>query len=274
MTEQQLSAHLLTAINASLEGGKAIMQIYEREDFDIEIKKDKSPLTAADKKAHETILAALESTGLPVLSEEGKDTPYEERAGRTYFWLVDPLDGTKEFINRNGEFTVNIALIHEQLPVLGVIYVPAQDMLYFADPYTGSFKLLQASENPLDKATLQQQAQQLPLHTSNKPLTIVGSRSHMNEETTALIKKLEEKHDKVDLISKGSSLKLCMVAEGTAQFYPRIAPTMEWDTAAGHAIVRNMGGKVYVADDKNQELKYNKENLLNPHFIVEYNLPE
>lgn len=274
MTEETLQQNLQTAVKAALEGGNKILEIYGKTDFEVEIKKDKSPLTQADKMAHDAILSNLEDTEIPVLSEEGAETPYSDRADRKYFWLVDPLDGTKEFINRNGEFTVNIALIHNQVPVLGVIYVPAQEILYFSDPVNGSYKLKQ---KPYDEPILKDmlaKADKLPLTTSNKPLTIVGSRSHMNEETKALIEELESKHDEVNIISKGSSLKLCMVAEGTAQFYPRLAPTMEWDTAAGHAIVRNMGGTVYIASDESRELLYNKEDLYNPHFIVVYNLPQ
>lgn len=258
---------LLTLCNkASLEGGKAILEVYNS-DFAVEHKDDKSPLTEADKRAHLAIVAILENTGFPILSEEGRDIPYSERKDWDYFWMVDPLDGTKEFVKRNGEFTVNIALIHQQKAVMGIIYVPVKDELYFGAEGMGAFKVeafSTKSELPLDD--LLQVDHRLPKQIDRK-YTIVGSRSHMSAETEEFIEKKREEQGEIEMISVGSSLKLCMVAEGKADDYPRFAPTMEWDTAAGQAIVEAMGGKVI--DWKTQAImKYNREDLLNQWFLV------
>lgn len=258
---------LNTAIQASIKAGKEILRIYDT-DFNVEYKKDESPLTIADKNANEIIMSFLKNTGISVLSEEGRSISYEERKNWQKLWIVDPLDGTKEFIKRNGEFTVNIALIEEGVPVLGVVYVPVTDELYFGDLKSGAFKLLKASslsylDSWLEKAT------QLPLKTElNRPFTVVASRSHLNNETSSFIEELKKKHNKLQIISRGSSLKICMIAEGKADVYPRFAPTSEWDTAAGHAVVKAMGGKVIQSENRNDELKYNKEDILNPWFIV------
>ena len=186
-----------------------------------------------------------------------------------YFWLIDPLDGTKEFVKRNGEFTVNIALIFNGSPVLGVIYVPVKDTLYFGSEGLGSYKLTKGENlngcNNLEEVV--KVSQKLPIDNIDRPFTIVGSRSHMSDETREFIEKKEAEHGNVDIMSIGSSLKLCMVAEGKADIYPRFAPTMEWDTGAGHAIVEFANGYVLKAEN-NEALKYNKENLLNPWFIV------
>jgi 3'(2'), 5'-bisphosphate nucleotidase len=250
------------------------MQVYAK-DFSVEFKDDKSPLTEADKKAHLKIVAELTETGLPVLSEEGREIPFEERAKWKVFWMVDPLDGTKEFVKRNGEFTVNIALIKNNVPVLGVIYAPVMDTLYFACEGIGSFKLMTDLEHlcHLVQAThvadkLIQSAQRLPVKNQERAFTVVASRSHLSEETSAYIEQLKKKHGDLQMISKGSSLKLCLVAEGSADVYPRFAPTMEWDTAAGQAIALFAGLKVINAHD-HTPVVYNKSALLNPWFIVE-----
>ena len=269
--------HIFLAIDTAMKAGEKILRIYRSEDMDVEYKSDESPLTLADKQSHETIMNGLQNTGYPVLSEEGADIPYAHRAKWGYFWLVDPLDGTKEFIGQNGEFTVNIGLVDKNIPVLGVIYVPATDELYFSSEDTGSYKLTEATKNLSGVNSLKEimeQAQKLPITTDNSEITVVGSRSHMNEETKKLIAEIEQNNNnKVNIVSRGSSLKLCMVAEGNAQFYPRLGPTMEWDTAAGHAIVRYMGGDVIISGTS-RELTYNKEDLHNPYFIVKYNLPQ
>jgi 3'(2'), 5'-bisphosphate nucleotidase len=254
------------AILAALEAGRAIMEIYENEDFSVEFKSDNSPLTKADLASHDIICNKLKQNGIPILSEEGKDRPYTERKNWDQLWIVDPIDGTKEFIKRNGEFTVNIALVENQIPILGVIYVPALQTLYFAGRSIGSFKLDSVDfTNSLEYIYLN--AVSLPIRSGREKYTIVASRSHLSPETVNFIEEIQLEKGDVDTISKGSSLKLCMVAEGTANCYPRFAPTMEWDTAAGHAICKYAGFKV---DDwiLKKEMLYNKENLLNNWFLV------
>ncbi len=236
------------------EAGDAIMEIYKR-DFAVSYKDDTSPLTEADLKANEIICTQLEQLypKIPIMSEENKQTPYDVRKKWEYYWCIDPIDGTKEFIKKNGEFTVNIALINKKVPVLGVVYAPAIDEMYKAKKGEGAFK------NEI----------KLP-HKVNtnkkKKLFVVASKSHLSEQTQKFINALES--EDIEQVSKGSSLKLCMVAEGVADIYPRLAPTMEWDTAAAHAIVLESGKRVLQYETE-EELEYNKENLLNPWFIVQ-----
>ena len=254
------------AIAASLSAGKRIMEIYDNEDFEVEAKGDDSPLTKADLASHEIIMEYLKKTEIPILSEEGKDLPYEERKDWSQLWIVDPIDGTKEFIKKNGEFTVNIALVENQVPVLGVIYVPALKELYFADKDNGSFKVDDITDFS-NLESIQEKAAKLPLDISKECYTVVASKSHLSPETEDYILNLEKEHGKVASTSKGSSLKLCMVAEGQANCYPRFAPTMEWDTAAGQAICMYAGKTVF--DHKtNEPMLYNRENLLNNWFLV------
>ncbi len=254
------------ALKASLAAGKRIMEIYDNEDFEVEAKGDDSPLTKADLASHEIIMEYLKETDIPVLSEEGKDLSYEERKAWKRLWIVDPIDGTKEFIKKNGEFTVNIALVVDQAPVLGVIYVPALQELYYAEKKTGSFKLEGITHfSSLEDIT--SKAQRLPLTTNSKQYTVVASKSHLSPETVEYIKSLEKEHGEVASISKGSSLKLCMVAEGQADCYPRFAPTMEWDTAAGQAICM-YAGKTVTDYTSKASMLYNRENLLNNWFLV------
>ena len=261
-----MSDLLKYAIKASLLAGKEILSVYNSNDFEIQIKSDNSPLTLADQNAHKKIVEILNETNIPLLSEEGKHIPYDERKNWDQYWLIDPLDGTKEFIKRNGEFTVNIALIKDQKPVMGVIYVPVTKDLYFGNLEKGSFKVVNADfESNMD--TLKQLSFQLPFPMENDTYTVVGSRSHMNEDTEMFISKLKEQHGELDFMSRGSSLKICMVAEGIANIYPRYAPTMEWDTAAGHAIAIASGCTVTQTDEKTPVI-YNKENLKNPWFII------
>ena len=259
-----------TAICASLDAGKEILKVYNTSDFNIQIKSDNSPLTLADELAHNAIINKLAETKIPVLSEEGSKDDYEIRSKWEYFWLVDPLDGTKEFIKRNNEFTVNIALIHNDTPVMGVIYVPVYEELYFASKETGSFKkenLPSVCDKPVILQDFINTSVKLPVKETNHKFTVVGSRSHMSAETIDYIDKLKKKHNDIEIISKGSSLKLCMVAEGRADVYPRFGPTMEWDTGAGHAIALYAGFNVTMIDEKSP-LQYNKKELLNPWFIV------
>jgi len=253
-------------IKASIEAGNEILKIYNT-DFDVEFKDDKSPLTLADKNANKIIDSYLEQTQIPVLSEEGRNIPFDERKKWQKLWIVDPLDGTKEFVKKNGEFTVNIALVENGKPVFGVVYAPVLDILYVGDINDGAYKIKDASKltNLLEHFTAKNK---LPQEKSKDYYGIVASRSHLTPETAGFIEKLKQKHKNVKIVSKGSSLKLCMVAEGEADIYPRFAPTSEWDTAAGHAVVLASGGLVVQAEDQNKEVIYNKENILNPWFIV------
>ncbi|MFT5877934.1 MAG: 3'(2'), 5'-bisphosphate nucleotidase [Salibacteraceae bacterium] len=253
------------AVEAALKGGIAIMEVYSQEDFGIELKEDESPLTLADKASHNEIVKILEAESeFPIISEEEGLPTYAERSTWDTYWLIDPLDGTKEFIKRNGEFTVNIALIQNGVPIFGVIYVPVSKTLYFGDTKDGAYTW----ESFEDFVTFDAaKSVRLPIKNTQRPFTMVGSRSHMSEETMAYMKEMELKHGEVEIISCGSSLKLCMVAEGSADAYPRFAPTMEWDTGAGDAICRAAGFSVtqYPAETP---VVYNKENLLNPWFLV------
>ena len=243
------------AISAAKEASKLIMEVYNSSDFDVEIKGDLSPLTRADKLSHKAIDSILSGTGFPVLSEEGKNIPYEIRKNWEYFWMVDPLDGTKEFLKRNGEFTVNIALIHFNKPVWGVVYVPAQNKFY-----SGGFGEAFVEEEE-KRILLSKRTKELDFNLSG--LRVVASRSHLDEKTKAFLSGLK----KPVLVSMGSSLKFMLIAEGKADIYPRFAPTMEWDTAASQAILDELGYHVK-QEDSDSSLQYNKANLLNPGFIV------
>lgn len=262
---------VLIAVNAALCAGRSIMEIYDdpSADFNVEKKADNSPLTIADRKSNETIMTFLSSTGIPVLSEEGKHLPYAERKDWKRLWIVDPLDGTKEFIKRNGEFTVNIALVENGSPVIGVIYVPVQKTLYWGIAGEGAAKIgnIDSETIPESFSSLAAMGVSIPLSGGHDGMVAVASRSHMSDETVAFIDGLRARYGNVELVSKGSSLKICLVAEGVADVYPRFAPTMEWDTAAGHAIVRAAGFEVWKTD-YSSPLEYNKEDLLNPWFIV------
>lgn len=266
--EQQ---YILNAIDAALQAGADILSIYNdpASDFEIERKADNSPLTIADRKAHETISGFLSRTPYPVLSEEGKHLPYSERSAWNALWIVDPLDGTKEFIKRNGEFTVNIAWVKNGVPVMGVIYLPVKQELYFAEERAGAYKLCGiTSRGGVSLEELMASATRLPASAGRDKFVIVASRSHLTAETEDYIEEMKRRHTEVELVSSGSSIKICLVAEGKADVYPRFAPTMEWDTAAGHAIARAAGMEVYKAGE-DEPLQYNKEDLLNPWFIVE-----
>ncbi len=280
---------ILASIQAALEAGSAILQVYRSADFEVEQKADNSPLTLADRRAHEVIMGHLSKFGLPLLSEEGRDIPYDERKSWADFWLVDPLDGTKEFIKKNGEFTVNIALISKDRPVAGVVFVPDKNLLYFASGTLGCYKTDLSQIGDWLNTRLGDQARsgnlpnrksadtvseliglssQLPVRrATDRPYTIAGSRSHATPELEAFVAEKRKQYGQVEFISAGSSLKLCLVAEGRADVYPRTGPTMEWDTAAGQAIVENAGGTVLQYDTE-QPLLYNKENLLNPWFVA------
>lgn len=286
MENKNLKTLLQTALLASLEAGEEIMRIYTdpKQDFGIERKADNSPLTLADKASHRVIMNYLAATPIPVLSEEGRHLPYEERSGWDCLWVVDPLDGTKEFIKKNGEFTVNVALVQQGAPVLGVVYVPATRVLYYGIVGEGAWKCtVPALGSGLPEADslaafLSQGApsddkapfggEQLPVGRGHDVFTVVASRSHMSPETQAYIQEMERVHGQVRTVSSGSSIKICLVAEGVADAYPRYAPTMEWDTAAGDAVARAAGRAVRNAEN-GKPLLYNKPDLLNPWFLVE-----
>jgi 3'(2'), 5'-bisphosphate nucleotidase len=246
---------LLSAISAAEEASRVILDVYNSGNFEAEVKGDNSPLTLADKKGHAVIALILEATGIPVLSEEGKHLSYDERKSWEYFWMVDPLDGTKEFVKRNGEFTVNIALIHRHKPVIGVVAVPVTSEIFYASQGNGAFVKRDNQVAALPKRRT--------WALNEEGLRVVASRSHMNDQTQSFIDSL----NKPILVSKGSSLKFMLLAEGKADVYPRYAPTMEWDTAAAHAIVNEVGLNVF-EEGTEREIMYNKENLLNPYFLV------
>ena len=237
--------------------GSKILEIYNSNDFtnSIEFKDDNSPLTIADKSSNEIIINKLKELGgsIPILSEEGKNIPYSTRKNWEKFWLVDPLDGTKEFIKRNGEFTVNIALIENNFPAMGVVHAPVLNTTWYGSENLGSFIL---KDGRFEKIKVNQSVQ--------SKIKVVSSRSHANNP------KLEDylkQFPNYELIKMGSSIKMCLVADGSAHYYPRFGPTMEWDTGAAHAVVKYAGGNIYNINTNN-ELTYNKEDLLNPGFIV------
>ena len=257
---------LKIAISAALEAAKEILKIYHSDDFEVQLKSDDSPLTKADLVSHQVIESYLKPTNIPILSEEGKNISFDERKHWNQLWIVDPIDGTKEFIKRNGEFTVNIALIENQRPILGVVYAPVLNELYFSTNKNGAFKVSVDLTN-FDVNNLIDSSVKLPFSREDKTYTIVASRSHLSDETVDFIEELKKEKGDVHLISKGSSLKLCLVAEGSADCYPRFAPTMEWDTAAGQAICEHAGFRVIDWETK-EDLLYNRPKLLNNWFVV------
>lgn len=236
--------------------GAEIMRIYDQDDFGIANKADKSPLTLADQASNDLIVSELARLELPapIISEESKQVPYSERRQYTRFWLVDPLDGTKEFIKRNGEFTVNIALIDTQSPLLSVVYTPVSDDLFWAIRRRGAYRVVDGQDVRLEAS---------PFTLQDEGLKVVASRSHLNDETRTFLDNLQSP----EVVSRGSSLKILMLATGEAQLYPRLGPTMEWDTGAAQLILEEAGGRL-IDQTTGQPLRYNKESLLNPHFIA------
>ncbi|MDY0201641.1 MAG: 3'(2'),5'-bisphosphate nucleotidase CysQ [Tenuifilaceae bacterium] len=269
----ELKNLLILAIRTAISAGKLIMDVYNSDDFQVNLKSDATPLTLADRLANEEIVNCLRKSRIPVLSEEGRSILYEERKGWEYFWLVDPLDGTKEFIKRNGEFTVNIALVFQGYPIMGVIFIPVLNQLYFSLKDMGAYRLNNTTNivnSTLDIDDLINKSIKLPSDAPSLPYTIVASRSHISEDTKKYIEKISQEKGSVQILSKGSSLKICMVAEGKAHIYPRFGTTTEWDTAAGQAIAEESGCLVQSLDDGNR-LMYNKEDIENPWFIVKPN---
>lgn len=255
MLDKQSEAQIVAACYAA---GKRIMQIYDTADFGVEMKSDDSPLTLADRAGHNAIMEHLNKTPYPVLSEEGRSIPYAQRREWRRFWMVDPLDGTKEFIKRNGEFTVNIALIEEGVPVFGAVYVPVRDQLFVGGLGQSAYMVQKGERRSLNQRPASDLAQLL----ARPELRVVASRSHLNEDTERFVDAL----DRPRLVSMGSSLKFMALATGEAEVYPRYAPTMEWDTAAADAVLRSLGYKVVQAGT-DHPLEYNKEDLLNPYFL-------
>lgn len=266
MDKQDKIAYLEKLALISFNAGLEILKVYNS-DFAVESKDDRSPLTQADKNAHQIIQEELSKTPYPILSEEGKEIDFQERKTWDKFWMVDPLDGTKEFIKRNGEFTVNIALIDGTEPIIGVIYVPVKEELYLGAKGVGAYKITDMTGISAESMELKlTAANQIP-QKIERPFTMVGSRSHMSDETMEYMEELKKKHQEVEVISVGSSLKLCMLAEGKADAYPRFAPTMEWDTAAGQAILQAAGGELIDWQSK-EVMQYNRENLRNNWFLA------
>jgi len=261
---------LPAAVAAALAAGREILAVYAS-DFAVAAKADDSPLTAADTRAHRVIRDALAPTGLPLLSEEGREIAYAERSGWARLWIVDPLDGTKEFVSRNGEFTVNIALVAGQEPVMGVIYEPVADRLYVGLRAEGAWRIEAASQSLAegrDAINWRNAGTPLPLPgAAGRPFTVVGSRSHANAVMEDFVAALRCRHDPLDFVAAGSALKFCRLAEGAADIYPRPAPTMEWDTAAGQGILEAVGGRVLIWQS-DQPLIYNRPDLVNPGFVA------
>jgi len=254
-TLQQPAGRLPEIVALARRAGEAIMEVYRSGDAGTTSKADDSPLTLADLASHQIIVAGLKNLTpyIPILSEEAADIPYAERKQWIRYWLVDPLDGTREFIKRNGEFTVNIALIENGVPVIGVVYAPVLDVCYYAATGAGAF---------VQRGKTAARPIKVKLHTAGKTIKVVASRSHGDGRTATLLEQIGA----CESISMGSSLKFCLVAEGEAHLYPRLGPTMEWDTAAAHAVVNEAGGTV--CDTAGQELRYNKQDLHNPEFYV------
>ncbi len=255
MTKQNIEIEKICEIAKA--AGEKIMEIYQKE-YQVSLKEDRSPLTEADLASNEVILRMLKEAtpDIPILSEESKSVDYEERKNWSSFWLVDPLDGTKDFINKTGDFTVNIALISGHQPVLGVVNAPAKGKLYYGESGAGAFCIENGSTKKIQ-----------PDQIDKKTAHVVASRFHLSDETKEYIDALKTKFETVEMVETGSSLKLCLVAEGKADYYPRFGPTMEWDTAAAHAVVLAAGAHIEIYPS-GEEMVYNKENLLNPWFLV------
>jgi 3'(2'), 5'-bisphosphate nucleotidase len=276
---------LSVALRATARAFPEILSVYGGS-FTVDTKADRSPITEADRRSNQVITDELSrGSSYPILSEEGRSTCFSERRDWQRFWVVDPLDGTREFVKRNGEFTINIALVEGAVPVLGVVYAPVPDLLYFAweegGPHGGSYRLEGFSElagqvpDELGERAVER-AVKLPSREpfdfdethKKKSITVIGSRSHRGPCFTDYVRELESRYaEQVRIRTSGSALKPCLVADGKADIYPRFGPTMEWDTAAPHAVVRGVGRRM-VAFESGRELVYNKEQLVNPSFLV------
>lgn len=244
-----------------MDAGKAVKEIYEI-DFGIYFKEDKSPLTEADRVSNDILKRGLTEhfPGIPIISEEEKEVSYEVRKDWEHFWLIDPLDGTKEFIKKNGEFTINVALIEKDTPILGVVYAPALNLVYYAQRGRGAYKF---DLNTKEETKLPSERRECDI------IKVVVSRSHLSRETEEFVEMLKSRYGDVEFVSVGSSLKICLVAEGKADIYPRLGPTMEWDTAAAHVVALESGCKLYVYpfEEGYKSLRYNKKDIKNPYFV-------
>ncbi len=271
MTENIQQQLMAKAYNAAVRAGAVILDIYKREDYHVSLKNDCSPLTIADRRAHETIKEYLGSTRIPILSEEGREMLYDERKNWELFWLVDPLDGTKEFINGNNEFTVNIALMSDNEAVASVVYVPYISRMFMAVKGGGAYvkeNVVATADSEADYASIGEGLISLPVATKgNEPIRIAISRSHNTPETFAHIDAIRSCVPDLEVVEQGSSYKFCMLAEGTVDYYVRTSNTYEWDTAAGELILAEAGGSTVILADGKQ-LTYNKEQLNNPHFVA------
>jgi 3'(2'), 5'-bisphosphate nucleotidase len=272
------SLFLPKVIEIIKKAGHEILDVYGWEDYRIKEKQDKTPITEADRRSHSMIKEELTSVRinhgqikpLPFLSEEGENIPFDERRQWDYYWLVDPLDGTKEFIKKNGEFTVNIALMKRDMPLFGMVFAPVLDVLYFGGKGLGPYrleKLLKQKNVNSFKLILNQSIRLVPQYSERDTIRVIGSRSHINEAFTEYVTRLKDQYRQVELLTSGSALKFCRIAEGKADIYPRLGRTMEWDTAAGHALVNSAGKRVYLYHNRKNELSYNKKELVNPWFI-------
>ena len=259
----KLSQNLKLAIDAAIQAGKKIIEIYNSDDFNLEYKLDDSPLTIADTASNKIIENILEASNIPILSEEGNILDFNNRKNLKHLWVVDPLDGTKEFIKKNNEFTVNISLIENSTPVIGVIYAPALNVLYFSERKLGAYKTLITALDEFDNS----KAFRLPLVEKSNEYKVLTSRSHLDDNTLDYIDNLKVNNLKVVSVPMGSSLKFCLLAEGLADCYPRFSPCMEWDTAAGQIICEEAGFKVVDLKTMKQ-IVYNRENLINNYFIA------
>ncbi len=256
ISKEKLPLLINSVLGIAKRAGEIIMEVYDSDDFGVESKGDDSPLTRADTAANDHIVKSLSKLEivLPIISEETKEVAYDVRKDWNSLWMVDPLDGTKEFIKRNGEFTVNIALIENGKSIAGVVYLPVKDIMYWAIDGVGAFKIEDQNASVIQVNSFSEE---------DKDLRIVCSRSHLNEETQNFV----DRYNNPELIATGSSLKFTIIAEGNAEIYPRLAPTMEWDTAAAQAILEAAGGEV-ISEDTGLPMRYNKPNLLNSHFVA------
>ncbi len=257
IAQNRIKELITSLIQVSRRAGEAILEVYNSTELEIQNKSDASPLTKADIASNRIICDALKelSPDIPIISEENDDLPFSIRSEWEYCWIVDPLDGTKEFIKKNGEFTTNIGLVHNHKVIAGVVYIPVFDEMYYAIKGEGAFKIINGQTEKISAVAF---------NRSEKGLKVICSRSHLNEKTEAFVKGLSEP----ELIAKGSSLKFLTIAQGNAHLYPRMAPTMEWDTCAAQIILEEAGGHVLIADGQDQAVRYNKEDLLNPFFIA------
>lgn len=270
ITKPQKEYLLPKAYNAAIRAGAAILEIYTSGDcIEVDIKEDMTPITLADRRAHSIIREYLGQTRIPLLSEEGREMLYAERKDWDLFWMVDPLDGTVEFLKGNGEFTVNIALMADNRPAFGVIYVPYKGIIYFCDEELGAFRASVEADGSAEYTyeSIIREVEILPVTSGrNIPLKIAVSRSHRNEATDRHLEEVLKNHPGAEIVEQGSSYKLCLLAEGSVDYYPRTSDTYEWDTAAGEAILDMAGGRIYALEGS-RRLQYNKESLINPHFV-------